>query len=100
AQKGKGVRRTRAAVSQPYVRYSGTLRPGPVTLADSQTGDLRSSRLLRPGFQQFLRCFRHLVRGQAVVLIQMLRHVGRLAELTFDAEGLDAVRNAGLRERV
>ncbi len=44
---------------------------------------------------QFLRCFHHFVRGEAVELIQMFREVGRLAELTRNSKRLDAMRDAG-----
>src|SRR5688500_18532976 len=61
------------------------------SLATPCRGTRRSFGLLH----QLLRRLHHLVRGQSVKLVKVLREVSRLADLAGDAEGLDAVRNAG-----
>ena len=48
-------------------------------------------------FDQFTRSFDHLRGGQTVVLIEVLRDVGGLAELAANSQGLHLMRNAGHR---
>ena len=51
-------------------------------------------------FHQCLRGFDEFRGGEAVVFVKMFRDVGGLAEFAGDAEGLDAVGDAGVAEGV